>query len=503
VGLPSIILRLRKLFYLKKLQRTFLSTAFTKRLSKDVWSDLMKKYPPIKGMKEVLVAPTMETGTREYIKQKFGYHKTKEVFTSDDGLVEKQAPFLAVARPIAASLDLLEGPLSPDESEDDINGPHPDEIKAYLEDALVLLRILKDDIPTDKHLFPDKFRQVVQSEHDHSQTNSKVIGAPSKPQFRKATPTQPFRAFSGPSAGHIGSGFEGSSTSGCRTGGPVPFNLVHSTAGEKEPTSFQPEDIEQIYPRRKVQTRKYGPSKNTVETERLSNETGPEGCLLLCTSSSGTQEVPSISFSRWDLRVPVFTLRSIISTPSLHETGQASYCNSENIWHTSSDIFGRPTALPPGSNRVTDNLQDCNHPTHRRRVYHQTREVLTITHASNHLSGGPAELDGHDNSCSSGETLPHTVGVQRDPDQGVVLHAGTFSIAGSNESDCPNWNSGSTFALSNPSTDAHCGYTQERSLHTIKAVPDSSNEGSILRTQVVVFGATKSNQPDGVEPFTN
>ena len=303
--------------------------------------------------------------------------------------------------------------------------------------------------------------------------------------------------------GHIGSGFEGSSTSGCRTEGPVPFNIVHSTAGEQEPTSFQAEDIEQICPHREVQTRKFGPTKNNVETERLSNETGPEGCVLLGTSSSETQEEPSISFSRCDLRVPVFTLRSIISTPSLHETGQASYCNPENIWHTSSDIFGRPTALPPGSNRAPDSLQDCNHPTHRPRVYHQTREVLTITHTSNHLSGSPAELDGHDNSCSSGETLPHTVGVQKDPDQGVVLHAGTFSIAGSNESDCPNWNLGSTIALSSPSTDVHCGYTQERSLHMIKAAPDSSNEGSILRTQVVVFGATKSNQPDGVEPFSN
>ena len=115
----------------------FATSAFTKRLSKEVWSDLMQKYPPIKGKEEVLVAPTMETGTREYIKQKFGYHKTKEVFTSDDGLVEKQAPFLAVARPVAAALDLLEEPPNPDES--DSNGPDPDEIKAYLEDALVLL----------------------------------------------------------------------------------------------------------------------------------------------------------------------------------------------------------------------------------------------------------------------------------------------------------------------------------------------------------------------------
>ncbi len=200
---------------------TFLTTAFTKRLSKEVWSDLMQKYPPIKGMDNVLLAPTMETGTKEYIKQKFGYHKTKEVFTSDDGLVEKQAPFLAVARPIAAAHDRLEEPPNPDEGEEG-NGPDPDEIKAYLEDALVLLgnanfrlnawgqkrfaeyltdmgkRILKEDIPTDKHLFPDKFHQVIQSEHDHSKTNAKVIATPSKPPFQKQRPKQPFRAFSSP-----------------------------------------------------------------------------------------------------------------------------------------------------------------------------------------------------------------------------------------------------------------------------------------------------------------
>ena len=106
---------------------TFLTTAFTKRLSKEVWSELMQKYPPIKGLDEVLVAPTMETGTKEHIKQKFGYHKTKEIFASDDGLVERQTPFLAVARPIAAALERLEETPDPD---DEVAGPDPDEIKA-------------------------------------------------------------------------------------------------------------------------------------------------------------------------------------------------------------------------------------------------------------------------------------------------------------------------------------------------------------------------------------
>ena len=128
-------------------------------------------------------------------------------------------------------MDLLEELPNPDKS-DEGNGPDPDEIKAYLEDALVLLvmpignakfrlnawrqkrfgefltdvgnRILKQDIPTDKHIFPDKFHQEVQSEHDHTKTNS---AAPSKPKFPKAAPRQPFRAFSG--TGSSGSRFWG------------------------------------------------------------------------------------------------------------------------------------------------------------------------------------------------------------------------------------------------------------------------------------------------------
>ena len=191
-------------------------------------------------------------------------------------------------------------------------------------------------------------------------------------------------------------------------------------------------------------------------------------------------------------------LRFIVSATSLHKTSQASDYHTENIRHTSSDLFGQSTALPPGSSRAPENLQDCNHPFHRSQVRHQTREVLTLTHASNHLSGCTAELARPYNSCSSGETLPHTIGVQRDLDQGVVLHAATLGTAGSDESDCTDWDLGSTIALPSSSTNIHCSPAQERSLHMIKAV--RKKEGSILRTQMVVFGETESNQLDGPPP---
>ena len=197
----------------------FLTSAFTKRLSKAVWTELLDRYPAIEGMENVLVAPTMETGMKEDIKKKHGYYKTKESFSFDEGLADRQAPILM--RPIVAALEALD--FNPEE-DDEESGPEPDDIKVMLEDALALLgnaifrlnawrqrrfseyltdlgkRTLKSDLPSDKHLFPDSFHKAVQSEHDHSQTNSKLVAAPvtdksvskklfaNKPPFRR----QPF-----------------------------------------------------------------------------------------------------------------------------------------------------------------------------------------------------------------------------------------------------------------------------------------------------------------------
>ena len=101
-----------------------IKTAFSKQLSKDIWSDLIEKYPPIKGTEEILVAPIMETETKEYMRQKFGHHKTKDILAFDEGLAERQLPFLTVARPIATALEKLD---ATDVLEDDGNesGPGP------------------------------------------------------------------------------------------------------------------------------------------------------------------------------------------------------------------------------------------------------------------------------------------------------------------------------------------------------------------------------------------
>ena len=46
-------------------------------------------------------------------------------------------------------------------------------------------RTLREGIPADKYLFPDKFHAKIKSEHDHSSTNSKLISTLASKHFSK------------------------------------------------------------------------------------------------------------------------------------------------------------------------------------------------------------------------------------------------------------------------------------------------------------------------------
>ena len=85
---------------------------------------------------------------------------------------------------------------------EEIQGPDPDHIKALIEDAIVHLgnahyrlnswrqrrfaelltdvgkRTLKDQILPDKHLFPEQVHNVIREEHDHANTNRKLVAQP-------------------------------------------------------------------------------------------------------------------------------------------------------------------------------------------------------------------------------------------------------------------------------------------------------------------------------------
>ena len=106
-------------------------------------------------------------------------------------------------------------------NEDEV--PDPDVIRGMLEDALVLLgnanarlnswrqrrfaefltpfgkRTPKEEIPTDKHLFPDQLHERIKSEHNHSTTNNNLICKPPDRQHfsgSRSTFQKPFRASS-------------------------------------------------------------------------------------------------------------------------------------------------------------------------------------------------------------------------------------------------------------------------------------------------------------------
>jgi len=182
---------------------SFTNKAYSRSLSKDKWKEMTTSYTQIKDTESLLAAPTMEAGMKEELKKRHGYTKTKELLAFDDGLAERQCAFLVVARPLLAALTALDN--SGEEDKDE--GPDPDAIKDLLEDAPVGnanfrlnswrqkrfsaflsevgKRTLREGIPADKHLFPDKFHAKIKSEHDHSSTNSKLISTPASKHFSR------------------------------------------------------------------------------------------------------------------------------------------------------------------------------------------------------------------------------------------------------------------------------------------------------------------------------
>ena len=96
---------------------------------------MIENYLDLEGTESFLAAPIMEAGMKEDIRKKHGYNKTKDVFSFDDGLAEKQATFLLTACPILAALTALDG--TGGEEEDD-EAPDPGLVKGMLEDSLVL-----------------------------------------------------------------------------------------------------------------------------------------------------------------------------------------------------------------------------------------------------------------------------------------------------------------------------------------------------------------------------
>ena len=136
-------------------------------------------------------SPTDSRNTGAYVaRPRPGYHNIKK-----QSRMRSSSSFCGSFRPTTFFVFSAGG-------EDDAEAVDPDEIKDLLEDALVLLgnanfrqnawrqkrfseflkevgkRTLRESIPADKHLFPDKFHAKIKSEHDHSSTNSKLISTP-------------------------------------------------------------------------------------------------------------------------------------------------------------------------------------------------------------------------------------------------------------------------------------------------------------------------------------
>lgn len=187
----------------------FTKKAFSTALSKEKWKEVSSSYPPVAGTENFLSAPRMEAGMKEDLKKRHGF-KTKDILSLDEGLVDRHNEILMVTRPLLSALSALD--LLGEEGSE----PDPDSVKDMIEEALVLLgnahirlnswrqrrfsefltdvgkRALREGLPSDHHLFPNAFHDIIKKEHEHALSTSKAISAPKETQRSWAFQRNPY-----------------------------------------------------------------------------------------------------------------------------------------------------------------------------------------------------------------------------------------------------------------------------------------------------------------------
>ena len=148
---------------------------------------------------------------------------------------------------------------------------------------------------------------------------------------------------------------EGGSERSQQGGRSVSINTFHFETRGEESTSIQPKITEPLRTVGEIQIGRLRDGSNSTPTRRLHDETRLTGRILHGPYARPTQEVPEIPISGQNLRIPMSSVRSIISSKSIHQAIEAGGSSTTFVRDPNCDLLRRPFNHAPGS---TGNCQD-------------------------------------------------------------------------------------------------------------------------------------------------
>ena len=102
------------------------------------------------------------------------------------------------------------------------------------------------------------------------------------------------------------------------------LNPVYCSAKEQNTPGLQLEATECIRGVNQIQDGRPAITTLYATRKRLHDEIRSQGCLLFNSNNETTQEVPAFHFRQCDVRIPMPTLRTLVSSTNVHQSPETS-----------------------------------------------------------------------------------------------------------------------------------------------------------------------------------
>lgn len=173
---------------------------------------------------------------------------------------------------------------------------------------------------------------------------------------------------------------------------------------EQNTSSLQLEATECLCAVHQIQNGRSGVTSFYPTGERLHDEIGPQRCLLLNSNNERAQEVSALHIRQCNIRIPMPTVRTLISSTDIHQSPETSGCIAEETRTTCDHLPRRSIVGASGHKGTNAIVQQSMSTAQRSGIHHQEGKVLNNSPPISCFSRCFSELGEHDNGSTCNKT---------------------------------------------------------------------------------------------------
>ena len=249
------------------------------------------------------------------------------------------------------------------------------------------------------------------------------------------------------------------------------------------------EGPEQVHPRGALQDGGVPHGERSGEAGGLVSKDRFEGCLFPNHGASLSPEVSPVYLEGKSVPVPMSSIRTLMCSPSVYESNEASSCLSQRKGNQIDNLFGRPTDYlqqyrdPVSPNQLNPRFVPDS------RSGHQRDKISDDTYPGDCVLGFSSFNSKNDHLSPSGKNEENQAGCSSSAAETPSVDTGNGHLCGKDHSSQSSNQGSSSIPLSASSTDKQCNFTGTIKSRSATGLPSERNLDHRDKGRVAMVGS--------------